>query len=380
MKVFYWSPFLSNIATVEAVSKSINSILRYDKNKEIEPHLIDATGEWQLKQEKLKNTNIIKLYKNNFYKFLPKGGYFKSRISQIFIFIFSFRKLKRLIIKENPDFLIAHLIISLPLLLFAFFNFRTKLIVRISGTPKLNPIRRFFWSLLSKKIYKVTCPTYSTLNKLAEMNVFSRTKLAILYDPVISAKYINLKKNEPLDKKFENTKFILGIGRLTRQKNFELLIKGYNKILQYEHDVKLLILGEGEERSKIEKLIQKLHLKENVYLLGYKDNVFNYLNRSKCFICSSFYEDPGFVIIEAAFLNKMVFASDSKTGPTEILNNSERGFLFENNNYKDLYNKYIEFTKLTKHQSYAKLIRLKKYSKNFTLFYHYKSLRDILIS
>ena len=40
MKVFYWSPFLSNIATVEAVTKSINSIIMYDKKKEIEPYII----------------------------------------------------------------------------------------------------------------------------------------------------------------------------------------------------------------------------------------------------------------------------------------------------------------------------------------------------
>ena len=54
MKVFYWSPFLSNIATVEAVTKSINSIIMYDKKKEIEPYIIDSTGEWFEKKIRLK--------------------------------------------------------------------------------------------------------------------------------------------------------------------------------------------------------------------------------------------------------------------------------------------------------------------------------------
>ena len=45
MKIFYWSPFLSNIATVDAVAKSIKSILTYDKNKKFKPSIIDVTGE-----------------------------------------------------------------------------------------------------------------------------------------------------------------------------------------------------------------------------------------------------------------------------------------------------------------------------------------------
>ena len=137
----------------------------YDKKKEIEPYIIDSTGEWFEKKDKIKDIKVIKLYKKNFYKFLPKRGYIKSRISQLIIFLYSFRKLARLIKKEKPDFLVAHLIISLPLLLFKIFNFKTKLIVRISGTPKLNFIRKFYWSFLSEKIFKVTCPTISIYEK-----------------------------------------------------------------------------------------------------------------------------------------------------------------------------------------------------------------------
>ena len=147
MKVFYWSPFLSNIATVKAVIKSINSILNYDKNTLFNPYIVDAVGEWQDNQNKLENVKFIKLYKNSIYKLLPKGGYFKSRLSQIIIFLFSIKSLKDIITRERPDFLIAHLIISLPLFLFSIFNFKTKLIIRISGTPKLNIIRIFFWFL-----------------------------------------------------------------------------------------------------------------------------------------------------------------------------------------------------------------------------------------
>ena len=67
MKLFYWSPFLSNIATIDAVINSINSLNRYDKNKKYETSLIDSSGEWQEKKEKVEGINIIKLYKKNYY-------------------------------------------------------------------------------------------------------------------------------------------------------------------------------------------------------------------------------------------------------------------------------------------------------------------------
>ena len=54
MKIFYWSPFLSNIATIDAVLNSIKSLNSYDKNNNFDPSLIDAVGEWGSK--KIKNS------------------------------------------------------------------------------------------------------------------------------------------------------------------------------------------------------------------------------------------------------------------------------------------------------------------------------------
>ena len=380
MKIFYWAPFLSNIATVDAVLKSINSVDKYDKKKEFETFVIDSVGEWSQNNDKFKKINIKKIYKKDIYKFLPKGSFVKSRTSQAVIFIKSFINLKKIILKEMPDYFIAHLIISLPLLLFSLFNFKTRLIIRISGTPKLNLFRKFFWKLFSKNVYKVTCPTISTYKNLKNLKIFSDEKLEILFDPIISVKEINKKKYEQIDKKFKNDNFILGIGRLTKQKNFQLLIKAFSEINKKFPNIKLIILGEGEERVKLEKLIIDLGLNNKVNLIGYNPNVFNYLQNAKCFISSSLYEDPGFVIIEAGFLNKIVFAADSNTGPSEILDMSKRGILFENKNYNDLVRKFFDFMDLNQHELNKKKLNLKKYSSNFTSFSHYKNLKKILVS
>tara|TARA_X000000950_G_scaffold257144_1_gene323355 strand:- start:20108 stop:21250 length:1143 start_codon:yes stop_codon:yes gene_type:complete len=378
MKIFYWSPFLSNIATVDSVTNSINSLKRYSNQNKYETFIIDSTGEWQEKLEKISGIDIVKLYSKSYYKFLPKGNFLKSRISQILIFVLNFNLLRKLLIREKPDFLIAHLIISLPLMLFFFFKFDTKLIIRISGTPKLNKFRRFFWALFSKNVHAVTCPTLSTLNKLDELKIFPKKKLKLLNDPILKVNLINIKKKEKIDNKFIGANYILSIGRLTEQKNFVLLIKAFHEIFKVYPNLKLIILGEGEEKRKIEKLIEELNLKDHVFLEGYKKNIFNYLHNCECYISSSLYEDPGFSLIESGFLNKFVIAADSNTGPSEILDNSNNGLLFKNNDEISLANQFFEFKKLSPEEVMKKKINLKKFTKNFSVFNHYKSLDKIL--
>jgi len=333
MKILYWAPFLSNIATIDAVLNSVRSILKFDKENNFNPSIIDSTGEWLTQKDKIENLNVINLYRKEFHTNLPKGGYFRSRISQILIFILSFKRLKNLLKKEEPEFLIAHLIISLPLLLYSIFDFKTKLIIRISGTPKLNFLRKFFWSKFSKNVELVTCPTLITFNKLKNLKIFPESKIKLLYDPVISINEIQKRKQEKIDNSFSKKSFILSIGRLTKQKNFPLLIKSFKEINKKFQTLNLVILGEGEERYNLQSLIQALNLEKKVFLLGYKDNIFNYISNSKCIVSSSLYEDPGFSIIEAGSLNKIVIAADSGTGPSEILDNSRRGFLFYNNDF-----------------------------------------------
>ena len=167
MNIFYWSPFLpSNVATISSVIRSAESLIKYS-NKDMNVSLIDSIGEWENKKKKINpKIDIIRLNNNNFYNWLPRGGFLKSRLSYLIIFFLNFNKLKNLINKDRPDFLIIHLMTSLPIFLTLFFKCNTKIILRLSGLPKLNIVRYFFWKMFSNKIYKVTCPTLGTYNTL----------------------------------------------------------------------------------------------------------------------------------------------------------------------------------------------------------------------
>ncbi len=202
--------------------------------------------------------------------------------------------------------------------------------------------------------------------------------MKLLYDPVLKVNYINNKKKEKIDNRFIKTDYILSIGRLTRQKNFPLLINAFKEMIKVYPNLKLIILGDGEDRKKLELLIKNLSLGNNVFLEGYKKNIFNYLHNCECYISASLYEDPGFTLIESGFLNKSVIAADSNTGPSEILNNSKNGFLFRNNDKISLVNQYLQFKRLNIKDVMNKKINLKRFSKKFSIFEHYKNLEKIL--
>ena len=377
MKVYYWSPFISKVATVSSVIRSANSLLKYSKSKTINVGVINAIGEWdELKDTFNKKIEILNLNNSKILNFLPKGGYLKSRTSYLIIFFLNFFKLLNLIRKKNPDFLIIHLMTSLPIVLAIFTN--CKMILRISGLPKLNVIRYIFWKLFSQRIYKVTCPTIATYEYLLKKKIFPKNKLLILRDPIIELKNYPSKKLEKIDDaKLENKKFILSIGRFTKQKNFELLINGFSILIKKFPYYNLLIIGEGEYRNKLNKLIINKNLSEKVFLLGYKNNVYKYLKKADFFILTSLWEDPGFVILEAALSNTNIISSDCPNGPREIIKNQD--FLFKNNSVEDLVNKFENIEKKKLDDLFMQKILVKKEIKSFSTYRHFKNLNSILI-
>ena len=199
MKIYYWSPFFTNIATIKAVIRSAESLVKFSKKQKYDVSLIDAIGEWdEYKNIINKKVDIIKLNKIKLINHIPKNSFIKSRLSYIIIFFWNFFKLKTLINNNKPDFLLIHLMTSLPIFLSLFLNKNTKIILRISGLPKINFVRYLFWKIFSKKIFKVTCPTKSTYDYILKKKFLKREKMEILNDPIINLKEYSLKKMKNL--------------------------------------------------------------------------------------------------------------------------------------------------------------------------------------
>ena len=372
-KVFYWSPHINQqIATVKAVVNSAFSLAKYDKN--YEPIILNVFGEWNplknlLNEKSLNLKNLINLNIK-----LPINGFIKSRIFYIFLSLIILIPLYKFLKKEKPEYLIIHLITVPVLVLCFFFNFKTKFILRISGNPKLNFFRKTLWRLISKKIHIVTTPTYILYTELSKHKIFTNDKLKVLYDPVLFVK--DYKKKTTMINKYG--KYLIAVGRLTKQKNFKFLINCFEILSQKYTDYSLIILGEGDKENELIKLINNKKLKNKILLLGYKDNVSEYLMNSYCFVLSSLWEDPGFVLIESAMSNTLIFSSDCDTGPKDFLENEKNSFTYKTNDVGSFLLNFENLMRKSEEEKYKIKVLMKKNIKKFTLFNHYKSLEKII--
>ena len=157
-KIFYWSPFTtSKIATVKAVINSAGSLNKFFNNNQLRISIIDAVHEWKDFEDEIKEKKIELIFLNKYsiLNSFKKDGFIRSRIAYLYIFFKSFFPLIKILQEKKPDYLIIHLITSLPLILFTFKNFKSKLILRISGFPKKTFFRILLCKLDVKNIYKI---------------------------------------------------------------------------------------------------------------------------------------------------------------------------------------------------------------------------------
>jgi glycosyltransferase involved in cell wall biosynthesis len=381
MKVYYWSPFISHVATVTAVINSIISLKKFSTDN-VDYRVINVFKEWFPYEDELKKNKIESVDLGTFLNinFLPKLGFISSRFTYILTFLFSIIKLHKFLKKEKPEFFIIHLISSIPLSLLLFFNYNTRFILRISGYPKMTLFRKMLWKLCDRKLYKVFCPTNFTKNYMIKSDIFSKSKIFLVRDPIINVKETNKSKKLDIVSNFnwlKDKKYIISIGRLTRQKNFTFLINEFSKIVIKHPDLNLIILGDGDEKENLNKLIIKKKLNTKIFLLGNQKNIYPFLLNSLFFIITSDWEDPGFVILEAMFSKKIVLSSNCESGPIDIIKDNLNGFLFKSNDSKDFQVKFFSILDLLKNEDFKSnkiLNSALKTSKFYTLFNHYKDI------
>ena len=384
INIFYWSPFISKVATIKAVINSAYSVNKYANKNLYKTNIIDAVHEWADYEELLrkKKIGLIYLNKKSKLKKFNKEGYIMSRLSYLYIFFKSFFSLNKLLSEKKPEFLIIHLITSLPLILFCFYKYETKLILRISGLPKMNFFRKIFWRIASNNIYKITCPTNDTYKDMSKFK-FLKDKLLVLSDPVININDINIsKKNTPkLNDKIldivNNKNFFLSIGRFTKQKNFLFYLRCIPEILKLDKNLFFLFIGSGEEKNLFLNLSRKLNIVDRVFVIDYTNNVHFFMKKSKAFVLTSLWEDPGFVLVEAGYNNCQVISSNCPNGPLEIIGNNG-GYLFESNSKDSFINIVKSYLNDSEEKKILKKIVLKKRINNFTSFQHYLSIKKIL--
>lgn len=163
---------------------------------------------------------------------------------------------------------------------------------------------------------------------LAGVLGIARDRITVIYNPIITPE-IQMKIAEPVEDPWfidHSPPVILAVGRLAKQKGFDILIKAFSE-LRKNREAHLLILGEGEERNALQGLCKQLGIETDVRLAGFVTNPYSYMANSALFVLSSRWEGLPTVLVEAMYCGLPLIATDCPSGPREILKDGEFGQL-----------------------------------------------------
>ena len=161
---------------------------------------------------------------------------------------------------------------------------------------------------------------------LLRLTRLPETRIPCIYNPVITRKLLQ-QREEPVDHSWFAAgapPVVLAVGRLTPQKDFPTLLRAFARL---PVPARLLILGEGEQRTELERLTRELGVADSVQMPGYEPNPFKYMRRAAVFVLSSRYEGLPNALIQAMACGCPVVATDCPSGPREILADGKYGLL-----------------------------------------------------
>lgn len=139
------------------------------------------------------------------------------------------------------------------------------------------------------------------------------------------------RSEEPLPIVFDNNKInIVTTCRLSKQKGLHLVIESCDKLIKRGYSIHWYIVGEGNQRSFLEKLINNYQLQNSITLVGVTKNPFPFMSASDIYVQTSLFEGWGLTVIEAVLLNKLVVTTNFPTA-FDIIENEKTGLISEMN-------------------------------------------------
>ncbi|WP_059106146.1 glycosyltransferase [Shouchella shacheensis] len=321
MKKIYF--FLSNLNGGGA-QRTVVNILNYINKKEFDCKLVllDYTEEQAYAGLLKEDIEIINLKKRAREAILP---------------------IYRLLKKENPDILFS----TLPQVNFAVTAAHTmsrskaKLVLRESnhrGTLNSDKKNLLFTKMVYRRADSIVALSKGVARDIKDSYKISENKIVTVYNPVDVDLITSLKKEGSFIKEKNNNSeklVITACGRLTEQKNFDLLIDSLSELSKYKPQFALYILGEGELESHLRSKICVAGLEKNIVLLGFQENPYKYLADSDLFVLTSLWEGFGHVLVEAMASGTPVISTDCPHGPSEIISDKV-GWLISNNSKEEL--------------------------------------------
>ena len=333
-KIAVFSPFLNPVG----VKRATFGLSKKFSENGYEVDLLSIHKEWD---DLDFNQNMNLIYLSKLFKNFPTKGYLIFRIVSILVSLRTVFALSKYLKNNNPDILFVSM---MPFVAWLGLKLSgkpdIKFIISIQGHPRNNLFRRVAWKNVFKSADRVIAESKSLQNLIFEMTN-SYKNLSYIYNPHFE-KQDEFKIESKNMNEFGN--YIIGVGRLTKQKNFSLLINAFSKI-NFIKDTKLIIVGDGEERKYLNKLIQKLDkesrdkkLSSRIIFTGEVQEPLIYIGNAKMIVIPSLWEGLPRVAIEAQALKTPIISSCNEGGLGEILLDGNAGILTIPDDVDDLVN------------------------------------------
>lgn len=305
----------------------------------VEKNLFIISNYLALKLKKVILITASYNYKNYFNKNVqiinPKYKFWNSLSRRAKYFVCLVLLLKKILLNKNVVILSFQANIYC-ILLSKIFNI--KIITRSNSSPS-GWSKNLLKNMLYKKILNMADKVIVNSQEFKhEMKLRFSLKTECIYNPLNNKEIISLSKKKNNHNYFiKNKKYlkILTIGRFVDQKDQITILKALN-IIKNKINFRMLIIGKGTNKKKLEDYIINNNLKEKVKLIGFQKNPYKFIKLCDLFILSSVYEGLPNVLLESICLKKFVISSNCPTGPKEILSYGKGGSLYDPKNYAQL--------------------------------------------
>lgn len=244
----------------------------------------------------------------------------------------------------RPDIVFAAEDHLTALVLFTALLARSR--AKISGSSRVTPFDTYsrtpltkrwflkqFIRVVSRRADALTCVSEDMV--LQYRQVFAGSRHVCVYN-IVDDPTSRQRMHEPVDDPWINdgpwiteatVPLVIAAGSLEYWKGFEDLVTAFGLVRDRGRDARLIILGEGSDRAKLEAQIEALGLGDRVRLPGHTPNPLKYFARAQVFALSSWVEGMPNVLVEAMMCGCTVVATDCPTGPRELLQDGRYGYL-----------------------------------------------------
>jgi GalNAc-alpha-(1->4)-GalNAc-alpha-(1->3)-diNAcBac-PP-undecaprenol alpha-1,4-N-acetyl-D-galactosaminyltransferase len=239
--------------------------------------------------------------------------------------------LRKTILESKPNVIITVTDVISIYTLIIMCSDNIPIIVSVHTDPSLSSLG-WLWESLRVIMYpwasKIVVLTDS-IKEYFPLNL--RSKISVIPNPVLQPQVeeniLPIGLSKPC---------IISVGRLAPEKGFDLLIEAFAELAEKHSNWSVVLLGDGEQRKTLELQIEKLNLKDRVFLLGAVQNPNVYLLQADLFVLSSHYEGFPMALCEAMACRLPVIATACGSGPCEIIREKVNGILIPPSNISEL--------------------------------------------